>query len=221
MEYGHYGYQPATNTSSDTDQRRALSPPKRKQPAKISSVSSNNDDDVGYYGVASNNSSHHSSTNYYRSKSSMNSDDDFVPLSSTPKKKKQKTVDRGFEQSSDALAKRANRFKSQPENGISNPTTTNNDNVERYMGKALIGGGGANHGKTVLDEADYVQMTVKGACQKLEKEYLRLTAPPKAEMVRPKSVLQQHLTNLKIAWVVPSEKHTNGFVPNSRRFAKI
>jgi hypothetical protein len=60
------------------------------------------------------------------------------------------------------------------------------------MGKRLIGGN-----NVVLDEADYEQMTVKGTSTTLEKEYLRLTAPPRAELVRPLVILKQHLSNLK------------------------
>ena len=48
---------------------------------------------------------------------------------------------------------------------------------------------------------NYVEhMTVKGVCTKLEKEYLRLTAPPKAEAVRPEYILERHLDNLKSDW---------------------
>jgi hypothetical protein len=43
-------------------------------------------------------------------------------------------------------------------------------------------------------------MTVKGTCRILEKEYLRLTSPPKAELVRPQSILEQHLSNLKSSY---------------------
>jgi hypothetical protein len=42
----------------------------------------------------------------------------------------------------------------------------------QYMGEDVIGGG------RKLDENDFERMTVKGTCQLLEKEYLRLTAPP-------------------------------------------
>lgn len=41
---------------------------------------------------------------------------------------------------------------------------------------------------------------VIGTCQKLEKSYLRLTAPPKPEVVRPESVLRQTLDLLKKKW---------------------
>ncbi|KAI7784520.1 sac3 ganp domain protein [Diaporthe eres] len=41
---------------------------------------------------------------------------------------------------------------------------------------------------------------VIGTCQKLEKNYLRLTAPPKPEVVRPESVLRQTLDLLKKKW---------------------
>lgn len=41
---------------------------------------------------------------------------------------------------------------------------------------------------------------VIGTCQKLEKNYLRLTAPPKPEVVRPEHVLRQTLDLLKKKW---------------------
>jgi len=72
------------------------------------------------------------------------------------------------------------------------------------MGKATISGS-----KKQLDENDYVRMTVKGTCQTLEKEYLRLTSPPRVEFVRPQSILKQHLSNLK-------ESYKAGKVHNGR-----
>lgn len=39
--------------------------------------------------------------------------------------------------------------------------------------------------------------TLKGTCLILEKEYLRLTAPPQPERVRPKFILERHVNNLK------------------------
>ncbi|KAJ0118100.1 sac3 ganp domain protein [Diaporthe amygdali] len=41
---------------------------------------------------------------------------------------------------------------------------------------------------------------VIGTCQKLEKNYLRLTAPPKPEVVRPEHILRQTLDLLKKKW---------------------
>lgn len=48
----------------------------------------------------------------------------------------------------------------------------------QYMGVDVIGGG------RKLDENDFERMTVKGTCKVLEKEYLRLTAPPQVIFVR-------------------------------------
>ena len=83
-------------------------------------------------------------------------------------------------------------------------------NIDKYMGKTVIGGikntngkqykSGGLGGGVVLDEEDYEQMTVKGTCHILEKEYLRLTAPPKAELVRPEHILKTHLENLQKLW---------------------
>jgi hypothetical protein len=50
----------------------------------------------------------------------------------------------------------------------------------------------------ISKELDYEQMKVKGTCQVLEKDYLRLTAPPRPELVRPLSILKQHLNNLQL-----------------------
>lgn len=103
---------------------------------------------------------------------------------------KRKAVD-GFERSNGTLAKRANRFSGA--GGIfeaSTTSTTVERNIDKYMGKGLIGG------SKKLDEDDYENMKVKGTCETLEKEYLRLTAPPKAERVRPQPILERHLQNL-------------------------
>ena len=103
----------------------------------------------------------------------------------------------GFQQSNSTMAKRANRFAGA--GGIleaSSVTTSLNGDYAKYMGKIVIGGST----KGDLDEDDYVRMTVKGTCVKLEKEYLRLTAPPKAELVRPQGILEQHLQNLQKNW---------------------
>ena len=119
----------------------------------------------------------------------------------------------GFERSSMALAQRASRFAGK--GGIVDAVTssTNADadvNLERYMGKTVIGGT-----RKKLDELDYEHMTVKGTCTNLEKDYLRLTSPPKAELVRPKPVLISHLFNLKKLWGKSEEER--GGTANSKR----
>jgi hypothetical protein len=123
--------------------------------------------------------------NHYNKRAVAN--DDFIPLSN----KKQKKDKNGLDRSNTAMAKRANRFSGQ--GGIldaSTPSVTVQD-IDKYMGKRMIGGSSKQ-----LDETDFEQMTVKGTCQVLEKEYLRLTAPPRAKLVRPQPILEQHLANL-------------------------
>lgn len=98
------------------------------------------------------------------------------------------------------LASRLNRFSGQ--GGLSDAASSNlhseySQGVERYMGKTVIGG---TTSTKKLDEEDYENMTVKGTCVILEKEYLRLTAPPRAELVRPQPILHSHLVNLKNQW---------------------
>jgi len=104
----------------------------------------------------------------------------------------------GFERSHKALAARASRFSGR--GGIADVVGSSvhsgvGSGVDRYMGKGVISGS-----KKVLDETDYERMTVKGTCELLEKDYLRLTSPPRAELVRPKPILEKHLTNLKKLW---------------------
>jgi hypothetical protein len=139
------------------------------------------------------------SGSYYSSSGKDLAEDDFVAVPKNPKKKRKKqekspgvNVEDGFQRSSSALAKRARRFSGA--GGISTAASvpvSPGSSMKRYMGLALIGG------SKKLDEADYEHMKVKGTCQTLEKEYLRLTAPPRAECVRPQPVLSKHLENLK------------------------
>lgn len=103
----------------------------------------------------------------------------------------------GWDASDHALAQRADRFSGRggtTDVAASNRATIGNEH-DKYMGKRLIGGN-----NVTLDEYDYEQMTVKGTCATLEKDYLRLTAPPRAELVRPLAVLQLHLKNLKLEY---------------------
>jgi SAC3 family protein LENG8/THP3 len=68
----------------------------------------------------------------------------------------------------------------------------NDGEWDRYMGEKTIGG---SHKK--LDETDNEKMTIRGTCQTLKKSYLRLTAPPRAELVRPEPILAKHLANVR------------------------
>eukprot|EP00956_Cyclotella_meneghiniana_P014225 scaffold21250_cov70-Cyclotella_meneghiniana.AAC.6 len=158
-----------------------------------SSASSVND---SYYGPSS------SVTSSVRKK-----EDDFVPLGldqplgKNKKEKKEKkaklakAASFGFEVSSKAMTQRANRF--QGKGGIDDVSSLKStvENAEKYMGKTIIGGSNRQ-----LDEEDFERMTVKGTCKVLEKEYLRLTAPPRPELVRPQPILEKHLANLLKSW---------------------
>eukprot|EP00587_Corethron_hystrix_P002948 CAMPEP_0113328954 /NCGR_PEP_ID=MMETSP0010_2-20120614/20487_1 /TAXON_ID=216773 ORGANISM="Corethron hystrix, Strain 308" /NCGR_SAMPLE_ID=MMETSP0010_2 /ASSEMBLY_ACC=CAM_ASM_000155 /LENGTH=703 /DNA_ID=CAMNT_0000190701 /DNA_START=75 /DNA_END=2186 /DNA_ORIENTATION=- /assembly_acc=CAM_ASM_000155 len=103
-----------------------------------------------------------------------------------------KSLSGGFNVKASALKKRANRFELTSGLGVS--STSINQHAQ-YMGIGVIGGS-----KQVYNENDYEKMTVKGTCQVLEKEYLRLTGPPKSEKVRPQHILKAHLRNLKQTW---------------------
>jgi len=115
--------------------------------------------------------------------------------------KKGKIKSNVFEQLKNKMACRASRFSGH--GGIATAASSNlhmeySHNADRYMGKSVIGG----TLDKILTEEDYENMTVKGYCQVLEKSYLRLTSPPRAELVRPQHVLKQHLANLKKKWLV-------------------
>ena len=93
------------------------------------------------------------------------------------------------------MTQRANRF--QGKGGIDDVSSLKStvENADKYMGKTIIGGSNRQ-----LDEEDFERMTVKGTCKVLEKEYLRLTAPPRPELVRPQPILEKHLANLLKSW---------------------
>ena len=115
----------------------------------------------------------------------------------------QEQADDGFERSNATLNARQARFSGQ--GGLSDaakPSVINN--VERYMGKTVIGG------TRKLNEEDFEAMTTKGTCTVLEKDYLRLTAPPRAELVRPEPILKEHLANLKALWLKPEKERGGG-----------
>ena len=116
---------------------------------------------------------------------------------SKSKKRKHAPAERknsGFKASNSALEDRAKRFAGLGglADTVRTPSKSVGNDFAKYMGKETIGGS-----NKPLTQDDYEQMTVKGTCQVLEKEYLRLTAPPRAERVRSRAILQEHLTNLK------------------------
>jgi hypothetical protein len=105
--------------------------------------------------------------------------------------------DEGLDRSTTALQKRQKRFSGpgglSVNGSLTSESTTTESDYGQYMGLRTIG---QSH-LQVLTEQDFERMTVKGTCTILEKDYLRLTAPPRAELVRPESILKQHLDNLK------------------------
>jgi hypothetical protein len=145
----------------------------------------------------------------------ISSHEEFIPFQRKNKKFQKNAgsaATKGFEKSSRVLAKRANRFSGPGGILEASNTATTLDGHEKYMGKRMIGGS-----QKILDQQDFEKMTVKGTCFTLEKEYLRLTAPPRAELVRPKAILERHLANLKqdyadrkhdYLWFCSQEIHT-------------
>merc|ERR1712176_222457 len=119
--------------------------------------------------------------------------------------KKRKGINLGFDQTDKVLSNRAKRFAGA--GGLTAQKNSVNENFDRFMGKDYIGGS-----KEVLDETDYENMTVKGKCITLEKDYLRLTAPPRPDLVRPQDVLEKHLENLVIQRSVSKDASNNGNV---------
>jgi SAC3 family protein LENG8/THP3 len=128
--------------------------------------------------------------------------EDFISLPKSGQKRKVERKDSGFNQSVSSLSHRAKRFARHVGTKDSGNDLKSDVDFDRYMGKGTIGGS-----NVVLDEEDYENMKVKGKCLTLEKDYLRLTAPPRAELVRPQHILEQHLKNLKAErQLEPSER---------------
>lgn len=176
----------------------------------IPAPSSPNNDIYSYYGPASNfsNSNSHPLPPHSSSLSSNHSMSHVsFPLQtkahthkqSSPKKAKKQKIwsadDEGLDRSAKALQKRQKRFSGPGgllvSSSVASESTTTESDYGQYMGLRTIGQG------ILLTEQDFERMTVKGTCATLEKEYLRLTAPPRAELVRPEHILKLHLENLK------------------------
>ena len=206
-------------------QKRGLSSMVEEDKARYSNMKG--DDNCGtssksysYYGsnkfartLSDSSSSHSNATNNHNNNQHRNAFDasvDFVSFSSSSPNNKQKKKTKkakkkglasskkmdagsaGFESSSKMLAARANRFNNTVMKRDKQSSEQVKSDFGRYMGLSVIGGD-----KDELHESDFEKMTVKGKCQVLEKEYLRLTSPPKEEDVRPQEILEQHLKNLK------------------------
>jgi len=205
------------STNTNINARQASSPNGGGTKRKLSKDQYDSTD--GHYGPPSREPSGRS----FRSSSfgATNYEEDYVPLAlnrplgsstsglggsplSKKEKKKQKNKKKqqletsemsGFNANKSALTERAHRFK---DTATSSSATSLSENYDKYMGKSTIGGHAS--GKKQLDEYDYAKMTVKGTCRTLEKEYLRLTSPPKSELVRPLDILEHHLANLKSSY---------------------
>ncbi|CAJ1950552.1 unnamed protein product [Cylindrotheca closterium] len=165
----------------------------------------------GHYGPSSSLSSPNPSfSSYYyggASEPSLSSQkrksEDFIGFAKLNKKQKNggKEIN-GFTTSSKDLARRANRFSGA--GGIHDVAKSNLQSIhghDKYMGKGMIGGS-----NVALDENDFERMTVKGTCTIMEKEYLRLTAPPRPELVRPEKILKKYLKVLKKHYSKPDHK---------------
>lgn len=212
-----------TTTTTDSGQQQSLVTTIMKQKKrklgdeKRESSLPENDSYYGPSTVTTTTTTTSPSTKKTKLKSSL-PNDDFISFSSpnvsqkphklTKSEKKklklEKKENNGFEAGQSKLAERANRFSGK--GGITHATSEGlhsvyKEGMDRFMGKGLIGGA-----KTKLDEADYEKMTVKGTCKKLEKDFFRLTAPPKAELVRPQPILEKHLKNIQKMWKARKEK---------------
>lgn len=121
--------------------------------------------------------------------------EEFVAVPSSTKKKSKSRGSKekgGLRKDSATLNQRAQRFSGPGGLSDAMSSATTVSGFDQYMGKKLIGGR-----QETLSEADFEAMTCKGTSQVLDKAYLRLTAPPRPELVRPRYVLEQHLKNLK------------------------
>eukprot|EP00934_Nitzschia_sp_Nitz4_P006987 Nitzschia sp. Nitz4//scaffold220_size35126//22240//24443//NITZ4_007834-RA/size35126-augustus-gene-0.36-mRNA-1//1//CDS//3329542541//6977//frame0 len=176
-----------------------------------------------YYGPADGNasvSSYTSSNSYSNNSHSRNRDDqDFIPLdASSFRKKSPRTISvpsvsskargapgavssQGFETSDQALAQRRARFagrsSSTTTTGTTATTTASTTNSTDYHGGCRRDSPSPLLGAASQDISYETSPFFQGTCQELEKDFLRLTAHPVPERVRPKSVLQQHVANLQ------------------------
>jgi hypothetical protein len=212
-----------TVTKTVPEQQSLVTTIKKEKKRKLGDVkheSSSLPENASYYGPTTSAHSTTATTSPSAKKTKVKvslPNDDFVSFSHSivqkshkltksekKKLKLEKKENHGFEAGQSKLAERANRFSGK--GGITHATSEGlhsvyKEGMDRFMGKGLIGGV-----KTKLDETDYEKMTVKGTCKILEKDFFRLTAPPKAELVRPQPILEKHLKNIQKMWKARKEK---------------
>jgi hypothetical protein len=77
----------------------------------------------------------------------------------------------------------------------------NGKNAKKQRGVSIGGSASSGSGVEGGGEAfDMESLKIVGTCQKLEKDYLRLTSAPHHSVVRPESVLRKTVTLLKKKW---------------------
>lgn len=96
---------------------------------------------------------------------------------------------------------RANRFqKEQDKYGPASSLDTSAVNGGKKKRQRIAVSTPAPTASTTLSEFDLEQLIVVGTCQKVEKDYLRLTSAPAPSTVRPLPVLRQALKLVKEKW---------------------
>lgn len=81
-----------------------------------------------------------------------------------------------------------------------NVSRANQADLERRKQRFMTGGTTPPRSLSPDSDSEFRNGPVIGTCENIEKRYLRLTAPPKPETVRPQRVLQKTLDFLKLKW---------------------
>lgn len=149
-----------------------------RSPKPLIEVSSDEDEDVGYYGPTSPKGAAKKPSLLSHGLSSSATKKTQIQVTDPAKNLKKHFSSDVVDVSLSKLHARANRFSDMNKQVGANSSSATlikplaKKHFAQYMGEDVIGGG------RKLDENDFERMTVKGTCQLLEKEYLRLTAPP-------------------------------------------
>lgn len=112
------------------------------------------------------------------------------------------------EEELEARKKRANRFNNDaetlPPSTFTLPSTGKDKKKDKGKDKDKKKGrsGDSYYGPSATDsgEFDLESLRIEGTCQRVEKDYLRLTSAPHPSTVRPEKVLRVALTNLVSKW---------------------